>query len=105
MADYTISLTNTEDLLLTFWLEHINAQRSQQTDEEGNPLPLFTAEQLLQFSIRNDLQNRRNELHNSTQELFSIARNLTPTQRTALLNQISDGARKSWLQVRITANQ
>jgi hypothetical protein len=101
MPDYTLTLTAAEDLALARWLERLNAQRATERDEQDQPLAPFTAEQLLHWTIRNDLQNIREELQRDTLELATILRALTPAQRTAVLATLPAGARKNWLVARV----
>jgi hypothetical protein len=102
MPDYTLTLTAAEDLALARWLERVNAQRTSERDDQGTPLPTFTALDLLHYAVRNDLQNIRQELQSSTQELLQLLLPLTSAQRAAVLAQIPAGARKTWLQARIS---
>jgi hypothetical protein len=101
MSEHTITLSDAEELVLGFWLERINASRARQ-EEDTLPLDI---DQLLLYTIRNDLINLRNELNSRTDDLWSVARNLNQTQRTALLAQVPDGARKVWLQFRLQSGQ
>lgn len=101
MPDYTLTLTAGEDLALQRWLERVNAQRTSERDDQGTPLPAFTATDLLHYAVRNDLQNIRQELQASTEELVTVLRAVTAAQRTAILATLPAGARKSWIVARL----
>lgn len=101
MAEFTITLTAREVLVLDAWLEQVNAQRLGQVDERGQPLAPLTATELLQQSVQSDLANRLRELQQETRTVRALLARLDTTTQETVLATEPDSARKRFLEAEL----
>lgn len=91
MAEFTITLTAREALVLDYWLERVNMR-------DGTAL---TATTLLQQSVQNDLANRLRELQQETRDVRTVLARLDTTTQETVLATEPDSARKRFLEAEL----
>lgn len=99
-ADHTLSLTAAEEITLTYLTEQENIRRAAQRDEQGQPLPALTKDQVLLRMARQDLTNAARNMDAELQQLIEPLRAVNTTERAKALDTLSP-ALKARLQQRL----
>jgi len=104
MVDYTFTFSISEDdqIALTYWLEKVNADRATMYDADGNPLTQLDIQGLLFSQFQDMLRDYTNELRLSTEPLLQVCQTMTTNQKAMILSKLPDGCKKAWLRHKLS---
>lgn len=100
-ADHTLSLTVGEEVALRYLTEQVNARRAGQVDEQGQPLPVLTEDQVLLSLAKQDLQNAVRNMDAELERLIAPLRAVTNASQRQLAIDTLSPALKARLQQRL----